>query len=169
MSFGQTPGTSDKGIKRIFVTSLTEVSAVDLEGAGAIRREGGKTYKWVQYFGAAGAEAAVALHACYYTKPGTTTHLGGHKLSHVTSDLADSDEVGAGILQAVIPEASYGWVQIRGLATMLLALTAGANGNPLSATGAAVDGTLDLAAAASVVVAISHDTALKEIICDFPM
>ena len=51
---------------------------------------------------------------------------------------------------------------------MTIALTAGADGDPLTPTGAA-DGTLDVVAAdTSHVCAIACDISDKEIICDFP-
>jgi hypothetical protein len=60
-------------------------------------------------------------------------------------------------------------VQIKGMATMNAALTAGADGDPLTATGSS-DGKLDVTAdVTSVVVAYAGDASDKEIICDFPM
>ena len=62
----------------------------------------------------------------------------------------------------------FGWIQIKGAATMTIALTAGADGDPLTATGSA-DGTLDVSSAATDInVAIAGDISDKEIICDFP-
>lgn len=169
MSFGQTLGSANHGIKRVFATALDETNAKDMEGAGAIRREGNATYKWIQYFGGAGSVAAVVGDVAYYTKSGTAaTENGGHKDSKVTSDLSDSDELGAGVLQAVIPEAGFGWIQIEGFATLTTALTAGADGDPLTPTGS-TDGTLDVVAAVtSHICAYAHDASVKEIICAFP-
>ena len=121
-----------------------------------------KLYKYVQYeTGSAGA-AAVAGEACYYYT------LDGYKNNQVTSDLSDSVEVGAGILQAVMTDGQFGWIQIKGAATMTIALTAGADGDPLTPTGSA-DGTLDVSAnVTDNVCAIAGDISDKEIICDFP-
>jgi hypothetical protein len=99
--------------------------------------------------------------AYYYT-------LDGYKLGQVTSDLSDSIEIGAGVLQANVSDDEYCWVQIKGAATLSIALAGGADGDPLTPTGAA-DGTLDVSAAVTDnVCAIANDASANEIICDFP-
>ena len=129
---------------------------------GAVVGSPSKVYKYVQYdTGSAGA-AGVAGEACYYYT------LDGYKNNQVTSDLSDSVEIGAGILQAAMTDGQFGWIQIRGAATMTIALTAGSDGDPLCPTGAA-DGTLDVSSAATDnVCAIAGDISDKEIICTFP-
>ncbi len=123
---------------------------------------GNKVYKFVQYSEQTAAVDGVAGEVAYYVADS------GYGASQVTSDLSDSDEVGAGVLQAAMSDNEYGWVQIKGAATLTIALTAGADGDPLTATGA-TDGTLDVTAAAtSPVVAIAADASANEIICDFP-
>ena len=123
---------------------------------------GSKVYKFVQYKeGTAAVDGVAGEVAYYYT-------LDGYKLGQVTSDLSDSVEVGAGVLQANVSEDEYCWVQIKGAATLTLALTAGADGDPLTPTGSA-DGTLDVSAAVTDnVCAIAGDISDLEIICDFP-
>lgn len=60
-------------------------------------------------------------------------------------------------------------VSNQGAATLTIALTAGADGDPLTPTGSA-DGTLDVSSAATDnVCAIAGDISDKEIICDFVM
>ena len=111
--------------------------------------------------GSAGAAAVAGEVAYYYT-------LDGYKLNQVTSDLSDSVEIGAGVLQAVMTDGQFGWIQISGPATLTIALTAGADGDPLTPTGSA-DGTLDVSAdVTDNVCAIAGDASDKEIICDFP-
>lgn len=123
---------------------------------------GNKVYKFVQYKEGAAATDGVAGEVAYYYT------LDGYKLNQVTSDLSDSVEIGAGVLQAALSEDEYGWVQIKGAATLTIALTAGADGDPLTPTGAA-DGTLDVSAAVTDnVCAIAGDISDQEIICDFP-
>jgi hypothetical protein len=91
------------------------------------------------------------------------------KLFKVTSDLSDSIEIGAGVIQAVMTDGQYGWFQVSGVATLTIALTAGADGDPLTPTGAA-DGTLDVSGAVTDnVCAIAGDISDKEIICTFPL
>ena len=143
-------------------TSVSDTAEFKLGQHGAVIDSPTKLYKYVQYdTGSAGA-AAVAGEACYYYT------LDGYKNNQVTSDLSDSVEIGAGILQAVMTDGQFGWIQIRGAATMTIALTAGSDGDPLCPTGAA-DGTLDVSSAATDnVCAIAGDISDKEIICTFP-
>lgn len=123
---------------------------------------GGKVYKFVQYKEGTAATDGVAGEVAYYYT------LDGYKLGQVTSDLSDSVEIGAGVLQATMSNDEYGWIQIKGAATLTIALTAGADGDPLTPTGSA-DGTLDVSAAVTDnVCAIAGDISDNEIICDFP-
>lgn len=155
------------GEKKIFITRLTDTSTSDLEGVGTIRWEGNKAYKWVLYNQGAGAVAAAAGNvAYYYGAAGVGTS--GYTNSEVTSDVSDSPKVGAGVLQAAIANGSYGWVQIKGVATLTTALTAGADGNALTPVGAG-DGTLDVSALVTdPICAYAFDASAKIIVCDFP-
>ena len=63
----------------------------------------------------------------------------------------------------------YCWIQIKGAATLSIALSAGADGDPLTPTGGA-DGTLDVIVATeatSPICAYAIDADQKEIACDF--
>ena len=149
--------------KHTFVTrNLTDQSTTDLESVGTLRFVDGKLYKWVQYKDGSAAVDGVADEVAYYYT------LDGYKNNEVTSDLSDSVEIGAGVLQANMDNDVYGWIQIKGAATLALALTAGADGDPLTPTGSA-DGTLDVSGAVTDnVCAIAGDISDKEVICDFP-
>jgi hypothetical protein len=123
----------------------------------------GKVYKYLQYKeGAAAVDGVAGEVAYYYT-------LDGYKLFQATSDLSDSLEIGAGVLGANMSDGEYGWFQIKGPATLSIALTAGADGDMLTPTGAG-DGTLDVSATAlsDHICAIAGDISDNEIICDFP-
>lgn len=123
---------------------------------------GNKVYKFIQYSEEAAATDGVAGEVAYYVADT------GYAASDVTSDLSASSEIGAGVLQATMSDNEYGWIQIKGGATLTIALTAGADGDPLTPTGSA-DGTLDVSAAATDnVCAIAVDASANEIICDFP-
>jgi hypothetical protein len=129
------------------------------------RSHEGKQFKYVQY---SEAVAAVAGQVTYYMAD--TGVIG----NIVTSDLSASGgagtEVGAGVLQAVIADTGYGWIQTKGPATLTIALTAGADGNALTPTGA-TDGTLDVvvtSVALSHICAYAGDVSAKEIACCFP-
>ena len=150
------------GIKKIFQTSLGDTASKDKEGVGAIRHEGNKIYKWVKFNNGAGNVASVKGNVAYY-------YLAGGYLDHtVTMDISDSVNLGAGVFQAIIADGEFGWIQIKGAATLTTALTAGADGNALTAVGS-TDGTLDVSAAVTdAVCAYADDISAKEIICDFP-
>ena len=131
---------------------------------GAVTDSNGtKLYKYIKYDDATAAVAGVAGEVAYYHT------LDGYKLHTCTSDLSDSIEIGAGVIQATIATETYGWFQIKGNSTLSIALTAGADGDPLTPTGAG-DGTLDVSGAVTDnICAIAGDISDKEIICDFPM
>lgn len=123
---------------------------------------GGKIYKFVQYFAGTAAVAGVTGEVAYYSAAGA-----GQDFT-VTSDLSDSVNIGAGVLQASPADQEYCWVQIKGPATLSIALTAGADGNALTPVGAG-DGTLDVSALVTDhVCAYADDASANEIICDFP-
>lgn len=125
----------------------------------------GKKYKYVQYDTAAGPVAAVAGNVAYYYAPGGVS---AGSFTKVTSDLSDSAGLGAGVLQAVIPDEGYGWIQVKGPATLTTALTAGADGNALTVVGA-TDGTLDVSALVTdSICAYAVDASAKIVMCDFP-
>ena len=144
----------------------SETSTTDDHGLGAIGQnvtsDGIKKFKWIKYDTGGGSVAAVANQVAYYYT------LDGYKNHTVTSDLSDSVEIGAGVLQSAPGDGEYAWIQISGPATLNLALTAGADGDPLTPTGSS-DGTLDVSAAVTDnVCAIAGDISDKEVICMFP-
>ena len=103
---------------------------------GAVTDSNGtKLYKYLKYDDASAGVSGVLGEVAYYHT------LDGYKLHTCTSDLSDSIEIGAGVIQATIATETYGWFQIKGAATLSIALTAGADGDPLTPTGAG-DGTL---------------------------
>jgi hypothetical protein len=147
-------------------TAAQLLSEGDTFSVGDIYRAGdGKVYKFVQYDTGAGPVAAVAGNVCYYYAPGgASTGVTGV----VTSDLSDSAGLGAGVLQSTPADGEYCWIQIRGMAIITPNLTAGADGNALTAVGA-TDGTLDVSALVTdAVVAFCVDAGTKTIACMFP-
>lgn len=124
----------------------------------------GKVYKYVTYSEEAAAVDGVAGEVAYYVA------ATGYAAVDVTSDLSASDEVGAGVLQAIMSDNEFGWIQIKGPATLSIALTAGVDGDALTPTGAG-DGTLDVniaTAANTHICARAGDASALEILCDFP-
>ena len=75
--------------------------------------------------------------------------------------MSDGLTVPAGVLQAVIANGSFGWIQSKGICTLTPALVSGANGNALVMS-ATTDGTLKVAAAVTEpVAAYAIDVAAK--------
>lgn len=143
------------------VTSDVHDSA-EFELGTIYRADNGKAYKYVQYDTGAGSVAAVSGQVAYYYL------ASGYNGNVVTSDLSDSVNVGAGVLQSAPTDGQYCWIQIRGAATLSIALTAGADGNALTPVGA-TDGTLDVSALVTDhICAIADDISAKEIVCMFP-
>lgn len=154
--------------QKVWSTALTDTSTYDLEGVGSIRVVGNKTYKWVKFNNGAGNVASVAGYVAYYYGVGGDAATGGYEDSVVTMDLTDA-YCGAGVFQAVIADGSYGWIQIRGAATLAIALTAGSDGQALTHVGAGADGTLDVSdAVTDPVVAFATDISARKIVCLFP-
>lgn len=152
------------GIKKVFASRLTDADDTKKEELGTIRWEGQKCYKYIQYTVGTGLIAGVAGNVAYYFG------ADGPFDNQVSSDLSDCiGELGAGVLQAAMTNLQYGWVQIKGPATLTPALTAGANGDALTPSGA-TDGTLDipLSALTDHICAYAINAALKQIVCDFP-
>jgi hypothetical protein len=125
----------------------------------------GNTFKYVQYDTGAGSVAAVSGQVAYYYAPSAAS---AGAVNVVTSDLSDSAELGAGVLQSAPTDGQYCWVQIGGTTTLSIALTAGADGDPLTPTGA-TDGTLDVVGTSNTepVCAFAIDASAKIIACQF--
>jgi hypothetical protein len=167
MAIGRTPGTSAGGQKQVFATALDETLSYDAEGVGCLRWEGNKCYKWVLFNNGAGNVASVAGNVAYYYGVGGDAVTGGYETNTVTMDLTDG-YLGAGVFQAIIADGEYGWIQVKGPATLTTALSAGADGNALTHVGT-TDGTLDVSALVTdPIVAFATDISAKKIYCDFP-
>jgi len=146
--------------------SLTGSEAGTVPGIGdRFTDQDGKEYRFVQYDTGAGPVAAVAGNFAYYYAPSGAS---AGATSVVTSDLSDSAAVGAGVLMSAPGDGEYCWIQTRGPATLTTALTAGADGNALTAAGA-TDGTLDVSAAVTDhICAIAVDASAKIVFVTCP-
>lgn len=127
--------------------------------------QSGKSYTFVQYNSGAGSVAAVAGNFCYYYAP---SGVSAGATTVVTSDLSDSANVGAGVLQSAPATGEYCWIQTWGPATLTTALTAGADGNALTPVGS-TDGTLDVSALVTDhICAIAIDASAKIVMVTCP-
>ena len=125
------------GIKTIFQTKIDETSDTDIEEIGTIRWEGEKVYKWVKGVLSTTMPRYGSV-AAYYDDD--------YDDSLVTSNYADSDNLGAGVWQANFTNSQhYGWIQIKGPCVIPGAVTDGAAGNAMTIVGAG-NRTLDVMA-----------------------
>lgn len=154
------------GVKIDEVYTIDSTNPVYPFKLGSIAQQSdGKKYKFVTYDTGAGSVAAVSGNVCYYYAPSGAS---AGATTTVTSDLSDSAGLGAGVLQSAPTDGQCCWIQITGPATLTTALTAGADGNALTAVGA-TDGTLDVSALVTdAVVAYAVDASAKIVMCDFP-
>lgn len=153
-------------LSNIDVTAVHSTAEFALGTLAALTTsQGTKRYKYVQYDTGAGGVAAVSGNVCYvYAVSGASAG----QVHVVTSDLSDSAEIGAGVLQSAPTDGQYCWIQVRGQATLTTALTAGADGDPLTPTGA-TDGTLDVTTASTDhICAVAIDASAKIVLCMFP-
>ncbi len=158
-------------LQSLYTGPITDVTSYPQAELGTTRRIGNKTYKHVLFNNGVGNVAAVVDYVCYYYGVSTDAVTGGYENSVVTMDLTDA-YMGAGVFVSVPADGQYCWIQIKGPATLAIALTAGADGNPLTHIGAGADGTLDVVADGeadtSAICAFATDASAKKIICDFP-
>lgn len=120
-----------------------------------------KEYKYCKWTNGSAAAAVIGEVAYFHA-------AGGAQDALVTSDISEGVGIGAGVIQSLLTPATFGWLQISGPATLTIPLTAGADGNALTAIGAG-DGTLDVSAAVTdYVCAIADDISAKKIFCCFP-
>lgn len=130
----------------VSLTTTYTAAALAANGlvVGTVTEHAGKKYKLYKFNNGAGNVAAVVGNFAYiYAVSGTSAG----QTTEVTMDLTDTQGVGAGVFQSVPADGEYCWLQVTGPATLTTALTAGADGNALTPTGAGADGTLDVSAA----------------------
>ena len=118
------------GIKKVFITPLTDNSTTDKEGVGTIRFEGNKIYKYVKLLNITATVTGLAGDMVGYS-------LALMASSTVVTDNSDSQTkpIGAGMLQGsvagVAGTAEYIWIQIKGPALALSIGGTAADGDAL--------------------------------------
>lgn len=136
------------GLKQTFVTKLTDVNSTAQEVLGSLRFENNKVYKYVEIKNTTATVAGVAGDCVAYF---AATGYGNNR---VVLDLSDADATvafAAGILCGTITGtlgvSEYGWIQIKGAATLSIAVTSGAAGKTFKLT--TVDKTATVGTAAT--------------------
>lgn len=108
------------GMKRIFITKLTDVSTSDKEGVGTRRREGDKEYIFLKGVASTVAGSVAAFDKSYATAllPAATSVVTGRRI---------------GVAQAAIVASRWGWYQIAGpAASVACGGTCAAAGTPFN-------------------------------------
>ncbi len=155
---------TNESMKKVFQTKLTDTSTTDLEGIGVLRFEGVRVFKWIKYNKGGDSVAAVANNMVVYHGDDAVVL---DSAAEVTMDYSSGDSLVAGKLMAVIADASFGWIQIKGIAILTTALDSGADGDPLIV--GTTDGALAVAAAVTdAVCALGMDVTAKEVLLDCP-
>lgn len=156
------------GQKQSFITGLTDVYPLTTgqpysgakDGVGTLRFENTAVYKYVQFSGTTAVNAGDVV--CYV---GTATDPNG-----VIVDNA-STPMGAGVAMAAVPAgtAQFGWIQIKGFATVARALAGTPTaGQYLTTSGAAVGAMTLITSVSMEAVAIAYDVTNRKVQCDFP-
>lgn len=156
---------TNEGIKKVFQTKLTATSASDLEGIGVIRFEGSRVFKYVSYNKGTSSVAAVADEVVVYHGDNSIVL---DSAADVTMDISDG-LITAGVLQAVIADGEFGWIQTRGVAILNSSLTGGVDGDQLTSVGAS-DGTLDVVVTGAIahIAGYALDASAKIVLLECP-
>lgn len=166
---------ANQGIKKIFVTPLTDVSDTDKEGIGVLRFEGNKVYKYVKLLNDTATVTGVAGDIVAYAK-----ETGGEDHTVVLDKTdADTNPICAGALQGTVvgtaDTAEYCWIQIKGPSTLNTAIGGSAgDGHMLMAgtTDKAVEKLIFTEAAPNTILGaycgVANDASAKKVILDCP-
>ena len=121
-----------KGMKRIFLTKLTDVSSSDKEGVGTIRREGDAEYIYCK-----GVASTVEGSVVVISSDGNYT-------TALLITAGGAKPVRLGVAKAAIVANKYGWYQIKGYCGAIYAAASCAAGAALytdTSTNGGVDDT----------------------------
>lgn len=134
---------------------------------GSIRHENGKTYKFVEFTGANAVVAGDIVNYVVYASDGTLTKVDKAATVH-----------GAGVVVAAVAAGSkatgavgyaFGWIQIKGLATVAGTVEGSPSaGDRLTSSGATAGFLTKSTAHVDQVCGQLYDATAKRIIADFP-
>lgn len=136
------------GIKGVFATSLDTMSGKAMEELDTLRREGNKTYKYVQFDATGGVAAAIPLvpgDIVFYINYINSRVMGDRSAAEGTIGALVAGQVqaewGGGITAVDI---RYGWIQIEGQSQIIPTDMDGSpsEGGAVASGGALIDKTL---------------------------
>lgn len=156
------------GLDKTKVRTSSETAEFTLGTVGRIDGSG-RLYKYIKYNSGATPVAAVAGNFVYnYAVSGASAG----QYTEVTSFVTDSGGIGMGVLQSVIANGGYGWIQIKGQATLAQTIEdTPVDGGPLTAIGVATSGaisTVAAGAAGSYCCGVAIDASAKIVFLDCP-
>ena len=133
------PGPLDnQGFTQGFISALTDVDTFARDQLGSIRRQENGLYKYVQFGSSLVLGPTAQINpgsvVCYVLPAGNAT------LQRIFLVDSANSALGAGIAQGLVPTGQglqFGWIQVKGNATLGQALASGAVGNAVTTTGAA--------------------------------
>jgi len=103
-------------VSRLWRTTLTEVSTVDLEGVGTLRWDGDNCFRWV--YNNTGSATVVGEVVFHDLSANPNANLYANVSAAATADLGCM----AGVCMAIIADGGYGWIQVLGVATSCLVI-----------------------------------------------
>lgn len=101
---------SQVGLKKIFVSALTDVKNTNVDGVGTLRFEGNSIYKFVQF---SGTTAIAAGDPVYYVLTDKTLGTVDDAHTALPAGIAVSSIGTLGTQTAL-----YGWIQLSGIGTL---------------------------------------------------
>ncbi len=146
------------GLKQTFKSQLGDNDSTNQEDLGAIRYDENKVYKYVKFSGT--TAVAVGDFVCYVLSDTTGSTVDGANTA-----------LAAGVAMAVAASGSvsYGWVKIKGVATLSTALAGSpAAGDQLSTNGATAPAVTKSTAANFQTAAIALNVTSKIVMVDCP-
>ena len=158
-------------VRQLFSQPISEISTTRKEALGAVVEYRGKWYKYVEIKNTSATVAGAAGDPVAYFA------ATGYDDNRVVIDLSDADTqpIGAGILQGTVTGTSgtsyYGWIQIRGVAMVLTAVTSGVVGSGCMMATASNDKTMLVATGviSPMATLLTATAANNKILCNFPM
>ena len=133
----------DKGQKVVWSGAVTDVHTTQKEVIGSTRFHGMNVYRYYKFDNGGDSVAAVSGNIAVFIAT---------KQDTITSDVSsgDTNKVAAGMFVSVPADGQFCWLQVRGPATVNLAINSGADG--AACMPHSTDGMLTIATANDVIV-----------------
>jgi len=155
-------------VRQLFSQPISEISTTRKEALGAVVEYQGKWYKYVEIKNSATVAGAAGDPVSYFAATG----YDDNRVVVRDAD-ADAQPIGAGILQGTVAGVAdtsyYGWIQIRGVATVLTAVTSGVVGSGVMMGSSDKTMVVATGVIGHMGILLTATTANNKILCNFPM